>query len=324
MTARFRSPLAGNLQKFLLFKRALGYRYERAEFTLLEFDQFLQEYIQKHPAWRLDHAMLAWLASKPQRKPVSVSAEAAVLRQFCLYLRRLPGCSTMDEPRWPRLPTGSRFLPYILSEQNVRQLLELSTQLDRPQFRAVLFRALLLLLYCTGLRFGEALRLRLRDVDTRAGVLFVEMFKGRARWVPFHRSLSRELDKYLTARRAFASARPDDRFFVGANRQQLSVSTASQTIRQLLQKAGLKPPRGRVGPRPYDFRHAFAVHRLTRWYHQGIDLHSRLPWLSAYMGHTDILGTETYLTATPELLGLAGSRFRRRYLRTREERGPER
>ena len=77
--------------------------------------------------------------------------------------------------------------------------------------------------------------------------------------------------------------------------------------------AGLKPEKGRVGPRPYDLRHAFAVHRLSRWYRQGVDLHARLPWLSAYMGHVDILGTETYLSATPELMNLAANRLRRRY-----------
>jgi hypothetical protein len=60
-------------------------------------------------------------------------------------------------------------------------------------------------------------------------------------------------------------------------------------------------------------RHTFAVHRLTRWYREGVDLHGHLPWLSAYLGHVDLLGTETYLTATPELLALAGERFRRRY-----------
>ncbi len=229
----------------------------------------------------------------------------------------------MAEPLWPKLPTESSFVPYILSEKDIRKLLELSANLDRPAFRAPLYRALLLLLYCTGLRFGEALRLRLRDVDTSTGVLFVEMFKGRSRWVPFHHSLSRELDRYLVARRAFAPAEPDDRFFVGADRRRLPVKTAGETLRQLFQKAGLKPPRGRVGPRPYDLRHAFAVHRLTRWYHQGVDLHSRLPWLSAYMGHTDILGTETCLTATPALLGLAAGRFRRRYLRPQPEKGPQ-
>jgi integrase/recombinase XerD len=71
-----------------------------------------------------------------------------------------------------------------------------------------------------------------------------------------------------------------------------------------------------VGPGPYDLRHAFAVHRLSRWYGQGADLMARLPWLSAYMGHVDIIGTETYLNATPELLDVADDRLRRRYKTT--------
>jgi integrase len=77
----------------------------------------------------------------------------------------------------------------------------------------------------------------------------------------------------------------------------------------MFRMAGLKPDIGRIGPRPYDLRHTFAVHRLTRWYRARADLHARLPWLSAYMGHVNLLGTETYLTATPELLALAGQRF---------------
>ncbi len=56
---------------------------------------------------------------------------------------------------------------------------------------------------------------------------------------------------------------------------------------------------------------------------QGAGLQTRLPWLSAYMGHDGILGTETYLTATPELLGLAAHRFRRRYRMTRNDRTVE-
>jgi site-specific recombinase XerD len=324
MKTQFHSPLSADLRAFLQFKRNLGFRYVRAEFTLLEFDRFLQLYADRCRAWRLDQAILTWLATKPRRKAVSVSMDVAVLRQLYLYLRRLPGRHQLREPLWPRLPTESRFVPYILSKEDVQSLLELAAQLDRPPFRATLYRALLLLLYCTGLRFGEALRLRMRDVDIEAGVLFVEQSKGRARWVPFHRSLSRELADYLTARRAFASEQPEDRVFIGANRKTLPARTASCTVRKLFQKAGLKPARGRAGPRPYDFRHAFAVHRLTRWYRQGVDLHAHLPWLSAYMGHDDILGTETYLSATPELLSLAGNRFRRRYLSTKKDRSAER
>jgi len=321
MTAPFRSPLAGELQGFLQFKRSLGYRYARKEFTLREFDRFLRLYARERPRWRLDQTILAWLTSKPRRKAISVSADATALRQFCRYLRRLPAHVFVPEPLWPRLPYESSFVPYILSKQEVHHLLNLTRKLDRPPFRAHLYRALILLLYCTGVRFGEALRLRMRDLDLQARVLFIDKFKGRARWVPFDHSLARELEKYLRARRLFAPAQADDRFFVGANRQTLPTRTAGGTLRKLFQKAGLKPARGRVGPRPYDWRHTFAVHRLTRWHRRGIDLEARLPWLSAYMGHDDILGTETYLTATPELLDLAGHRFRRRYLHANEEEG---
>ena len=318
MNKIFHGPVAGELHRFLQFKRSLGYRYLRAEFTLREFDRFLIEYAGNNRGWQLDQAAIAWLSSKPNRKPLSVSADAAVLRQFFAYLRRLRNRRAVVEPLWPHLPTECSFVPYYLSEEDILKLLALCTGLTRPPFRAILYRTLLLVLYCTGLRFGEALRLRMRDVDIPSGVLFVEPFKGRARWVPFHRSLSPELRRYLLARAKHApSSDPDAYFFVSANKRNLSVTTAGDTLRGLFKLAGLKPAKGRCGPRPYDFRHAFAVHRLSRWYRQGADLHARLPWLSAYMGHVNIVGTEPYLNATPELLDLVGKRLRRRYLNPR-------
>jgi integrase/recombinase XerD len=294
MTNIFQGPTAGELRAFLQFKRSLGYGYMRAEFTLREFDRFLIQYAAEKRRWKLDRAAIAWLSSKPGRKPISVSADAAVLRQFYRYLHRSSEPGTVAEPIWPHLPTESSFLPYSLSEKDVLHLLALCANLKRPAFRAALYRALILVLYCTGIRFGEALRLRMQDVDTRSAVLFIDTFKGRSRWVPFHRSLSRDLDRYLTARLTYA---PSD----------------------LFKLAGLKPARGRIGPRPYDLRHAFAVHRLSRWYGEGADLHARLPWLSTYMGHVDIIGTESYLHTTPEILDLAGNRLRRRYKNTTSE-----
>jgi len=312
MNQIFHGPIAGELHGFLEFKRSLGFGYGRAEFALREFDRFLSDYVKEDPRRRLDQAAIAWLASKPNRKPVSVSMDAAILRQLFAYLRRVSHLDVM-EPHWPRLPTESCFVPHYLSEGDVVKLMGLCASLSRPTFRASLYRALVLILYCTGIRFGEALRLRMRDVDTRSGVLFIETFKGRARWVPFHRTLARELDRYLAERESYAPVGPETRFFVGANQRRLPVNTAHGTLRGLFAKAGVKPDKGRGGPRPYDLRHAFAVQRLTRWYRQGVDLHARLPWLSAYMGHVDIVGTETYLNATPELLELAAHRLHRRY-----------
>ena len=288
MKRRFNSTMAAEIQGFLKFKRSLGYRYVRAEFTLREFDRFLLSYVKGRRDWHLDQAMITWLGSKPHRKAVSVSSDAAVLRQFCIYLRRCPGHARFRDPAWPRLPTEAKFVPYVLSVQDVQRLLDLTSALKRPSFRAILYRCLLLLLYCTGLRFGEALSLRIRDVDLRSKLIFIEPFKELARWVPFYPSLAPELDKYVAARRPFAPAHPDDRFFVGINQKSLPRSTAFTTLVKLLREAGLKPNRGRIGPRPYDLRHTFAVALLQA----GMDL----TVIRDYLGHATVATTNRYVT----------------------------
>jgi integrase len=87
-----------------------------------------------------------------------------------------------------------------------------------------------------------------------------------------------------------------------------------------LRKLGIKPQSGRIGARPYEFRHAFAVHRLTAWAEEGLDIHAKLPWLSAYLGHQNVIGTEVYLKATPRLLELASDRFEQHLRRSGQPR----
>ena len=64
-----------------------------------------------------------------------------------------------------------------------------------------------------------------------------------------------------------------------------------------------------ANPAAHAYDHAFAVHRLTAWAQEGVDIHTKLPLLSAYLGHQNIIGTEVYLKATPQLLELASERF---------------
>jgi len=306
------SPLAGDIVAFLKFKRALGHGYERGEFTLRALDRFVAPRCRRRDSRRLPEILRAWLSRKADRAPITLAAEHVVVRQFCLFRRRYDPDAFVPPRAWAPASTKSGFLPCVLSEDDVLRVLRGAASLRRPAFRATLYRTLVLVLYCTGIRFGEGLRLRVRDVDVDGRVLFISKSKGRARWVPFHRSLVPELKRYLRAREAYAPARPDDRFFVGQDRKRLCPNTAGGTVRHLLCEAGLKPLKGREGARPYDFRHAFAVQRLERWYRAGADLHAQLPWLSAYMGHDNILGTEKYLHATPWLLETAARRLRRR------------
>jgi integrase len=312
----FVSTLGKDIAAFLKFKHAQGYAYVRCELSLRSFDRFATAH--RHAIRGFPGLVRAWLARRPERgerKPITAGWEYILIRQFCLFRRRRDPRAFVPPRAWAPAVLESKFIPRILSKMEVLRVLRSAASLSRPPFRAKTYRALLLVLYCTGLRFGEACRLRTRDVDLARQVLFVDTSKGRARWVPFHPSLTAELLRYLRARRAYARAEPDDRFFVGQDGVHLRTKTASDTVRRLLCAAGLKPPTGRLGTRPYDFRHAFAVHRLERWYRAGVDLHSRLPWLSAYMGHDNILGTEKYLHATPWLLDVAARRLRRRLVR---------
>jgi integrase/recombinase XerD len=175
-----------------------------------------------------------------------------------------------------------------------------------------MLRTLVLVIYCTGLRLGEAVRLRTGDVDLDHGVLTIQRSKGRSRIVAIRPDLVAELRRYTADRERLKRNRPRadlDIFFLRRDGSPLTIVSASSAIRRLLRELDIKPADGRVGARPYELRHAFAVHRLTAWANEGVDVQARLPLLSAYLGHQNLIGTEAYLKATPQLLELASSRF---------------
>jgi integrase len=310
MNEHLTSVLGDEMRDFLSFKRALGHPYQRGGRTLCSFDRYVAQHCGERNALDLAHLISGWLSAREGRKPVSVANELGVVRQFCLWRqRRAPG-SFVPGRQWAPQSTESDFTPYIFSPGQIRGLLDAARALRGPRFRSVSKRMLLLILYCTGLRIGEAVRLRLADVDMRHSVFTIRHSKRRTRLVPFGADLTKEIQAYLLQRRSITGDSPESRLLVHYDGTPYNVKGASFSIRRLLRCTGLKPPKGRVGPRVHDLRHTFAVHRLTEWYRQGEDIHAWLPWLSAYMGHDNLLGTESYLNATPELLAIAGERFR--------------
>ena len=137
--------------------------------------------------------------------------------------------------------------------------------------------------------------------------------KGRVRLVSFGRDLADELSKWLDARRkAGFTITPQTPVFEREDGRPDNLWNAGMRFNTLFRQCGLKPERGsgRVGLRVHDLRHTFAVHRLQRWYHAGQDPNPLLPWLSAYLGHVNLLGTQRYLRATPEILEAASKRMR--------------
>lgn len=309
----FRSPVAPHLEAFVALKRAMGRRYDATLRDLQRFDRFMAS--QPVAADIVTPELVrAWLAVGRPVSPRTQTKRLGVVRQFCLYLARLhPDTHVPDRTRFP-LPRPA-FKAYIYSCDEYRALLRAALALPAP--RATLgprtFYTVLLVLFATGLRVGEALRLRLRDLDLDAGTLLVretKFFKSRV--VPFSPTLAEGLRAYRQER-LIAATGPDAPLFLNHARRPYSTDKFSEVFRTLLVAAGVPQAPRTPRPRVYDIRHTFAVTRVLRWYREDADVQAKLPLLATYMGHVDVLSTQVYLTSTAELLREASQRFERTF-----------
>lgn len=313
MNIKFQSSWSEQLVAFVRFKNALGFPYFRSIATLQSFDRFAISPDQKESR---DLAALtrAWLNRSAQRKPVTVTNELGVLRQFCRFRQRYDARAFVPYRTWAPQSAESIFTPYIFSEAEVRRIVAATAQINVSPRSRRCYRLIVFVLYCTGLRIGEALGLRRRDLDLKQACFRIGPSKGRIRWVPFHSDLTRELRIWLVD--DCPDTRPDAFLFATDHGLQRQVRSVSHILREMFRRCLLKPKTGRAGPRCHDLRHTMAVHRLQRWYREGRDPQRLLPWLSAYLGHRNLLGTELYLHATPELLANASHRLRRQLATT--------
>ncbi len=165
-------------------------------------------------------------------------------------------------------------------------------------------------MYTAGLRRGELARLRMEDVDAEAGVLRIQSSKfHKSRWVPLSPSATHELRVYLRIRAAFVPRTARNAMLLCRSAEHgYTAEGVSQAIRMVMRRSGIWTNAPRI-PRVHDFRHAFAVEALRRWYEEGRDVQSELPKLSMYMGHVSIASTTYYLRFMPAVVALASQRF---------------
>jgi integrase/recombinase XerD len=313
MAKRFRSVLASELEAFLRFKQNLGQPYTRGFYTLRSFDRYVAEQSPVRGPLDWQDLISGWLSCRPARKSITVTSELAAIRQFCLFRRRYEPGGFVPDRGWASQTSKNRFLPCVLAPSQVAELIYRTQQLKDLPLRRSGAHALICVLYSTGLRLGEALRLRWADVGWKERCFFIRMSKGRSRWVPFRADLAKELNRYIHERRRYVGQNPESFLFCRGDGSAYSVLNASCAIRQLMRKAGFKAAQGRSGPRPHDLRHGFARERVRLWYQSGADLQRRLPDLSVYLGHQNLLGTEIYLKASPDLLAVASRRMAARF-----------
>lgn len=236
------------------------------------------------------------------------------LKVFYRYALAREYCSICPLPlSLPQRPEP--FQPYIYTNRDIEQLIDAADARHRYVWllEPHTVRTLLLLLYGTGLRISEALRLTLADFDTEADVLTVRETKFfKSRFVPVGPDLSGALRDYID-KQWTARLRTETTPLLGSRKgERVSRQTAELVFKRIRQQAGVsRSPDARFQPRLHDFRHTFAVVRLVTWYREGKNVQRLLPHLSTYLGHGQLRETQRYLTMTTELLQQASICFER-------------
>ncbi|MGA3049365.1 MAG: tyrosine-type recombinase/integrase [Terracidiphilus sp.] len=224
------------------------------------------------------------------------------------YVRRSP--LPRSRPQQPE-----KFQAYIYTNDDMRKLIDAAD--SRHRYVWILtpdtIRTLLLLLYGTGLRISEALRLNISDFDRDSGVLTIRETKFfKSRFVPVGHDLCRLLEAYIDRQWSPAHRTGSTPILGTVKYQRITRQTAELVYKRVREEAGVhRSPKARFQPRLHDFRHTFAVVRLVTWYREGKNVQRLLPHLTTYLGHGTMKDTARYLAMTTELLEQASLCFER-------------
>jgi len=294
--------LEQHLDEYLQLRRTLGHKLADAHRLLPRFVTYLDE---RDIEFVTVEAALAWALEREMPIGSVVPADRMmIVRGFARYLSgidprtEVPPAGTIRHPnRWRQ--------PFIYSDADVLAMIEQARIVIPQPLRSATYQTLIGLLASTGLRVGEALRLDRGDLDRAEGVLRIRESKfGKSRLVPLHASTVDALERYDHTRQKLPPDPRTNALFVSLRGTRVIYETVWPVHRKLCELAGVGGG-SNVTPRIHDHRHSMAVKTLLGWYQDGLDVPSRIGWLSTYLGHREPRYTYHYLSAAPDLLAHA-------------------
>ena len=296
---------------YLDHRHRLGSRLECDGRRVLEFAAYADNSRHKGPI--TTELALRWACLPRHGSDLNRARRLQMVRCFARYAAMFDEATEVPA-RGLLGQSNRRIQPHIYSDVEIGQLMNAAGELSpvnglRPRTYVALFG----LLASTGIRISEALNLRRCDVDLKQRVLrIVESKFRKSRLVVIHPTTCIQLQAYERFRDQYPyPPRNPEAFFLSERGKPLSRSMAEPTFRSILRRLGWDTGVGRRRPRLYDFRHAFACHRLLQWYRDGVDVQHAIASLSTYLGHSTLRDTYWYLTGIPELMCIATSRFER-------------
>jgi integrase/recombinase XerD len=184
-------------------------------------------------------------------------------------------------------PHGWKRLPKTLSSGEVESLLD---QPERTSPLGIRDKAMLELLYATGLRASELVGLRLQDINLERGFVTVVGKGSKERAVPLGETAGARAREYIDrARPLLLKGRESDFLFISSRHRQITRQMFWERIKHYVRKAGIMK-----NVSPHTLRHSFATHLLDN----GADLRA----VQAMLGHSDISTTQIYTYVSRERL----------------------
>lgn len=255
---------------------------------LLQFRDFLSRFqpgvpvvVDSVDALRI-RGFLAFLFRK-EKKKTSIARKLAAVRAFFKFLCRekvLSGnpAATVSTPKL------ARTLPRIMTEEEMNNFLDRVAQAAKSGDPAVRRdRAMLELLYASGLRVSELVGLDLGEVNFGDGMVLVRGKGRKERIVPFGSKAKQAITDYLPAREKILTEnrRNDPALFLNTRGKRLTARSVDRLVKKYVRTFG---PDVRVSP--HSLRHAFASHLLT----EGADLRA----IQEMLGHSSLSTTQKY------------------------------
>ena len=300
------------MESFVREVELKGYKALHIKRIFKEFDTFL---VNNYPniSYITELVYREWFDTTIELDKHTRYQKAAIIIRLIKYLVSLGiDCYIPPMPRSYR----NDFVPHIYSKDEIKRLFDtcdnMRTKERVPSTSLMVVPALVRLLYSTGIRIGEALSIKNRDVDFNRHVVTLNITKnGHQRYAPINSTIEAVLKQYISYRDRMPIANlttPNNYLFVNCVGRPIVKNVISRWFILALKAAEIPYKGNRQGPRIHDLRHSAAIHAFEQLISKGKDPYCCIPLIAQFLGHTSSKQSEHYLRLTaamyPELLKL--------------------
>jgi integrase/recombinase XerD len=268
--------------RFLAVERGLSSNYQLStQRSLCEFAQWCKAKHKIDNPRQVTLSILSEYLAERKRNGLAAASIKLIVVALKIFFRFLVGCGQVDQSPSAALalPRIERYLPETMNELQVEQLLE---SIDTKVPLGLRDRAIVELLYASGLRISELAAARLENFNAEERILRVTGKGNKTRLIPVGRKAAEALASYVSLERPkLVKPGTGSEIFLSARGTRLTTGRVWQIVKQIAQRSGLE-----INVYPHLLRHSFATHLLGN----GADLRI----IQEMLGHADISTTQVY------------------------------